>query len=255
MTGPKTDELPSETVIWHYMRFAKLVSILTEGKLFFARPFKFDDRWEGMFPPSYLRNFRRYAREQRPPLAEVAKFDEDFTKRLKKHRYGHFVNCWHISENECDAMWRLYGLAPEGVAIQSTVGSVIDCFRGPRSGAVRYYDPSTDIRSESVFGSPDILFKRSDFSWENEYRIWFDDEQTLAKIERNEEIKESELSPGRLVNISDMPELIKKLVVAPGASDSFVNSVRSVCESFNKTWLRNKVERSYADRSWNSLAR
>jgi hypothetical protein len=53
----KMKDVPDGTVVWHYMRFSKLVSILdTGGKVFFPRPFKFDDRWEGRFPPSYLRN-------------------------------------------------------------------------------------------------------------------------------------------------------------------------------------------------------
>jgi hypothetical protein len=74
------DELTDETVIWRYMSFSRFASMLHEGnKLFFARPFKFDDRWEGQYPPSYLRNTKKYAEEKGFPFDE---FEADFAKRL-----------------------------------------------------------------------------------------------------------------------------------------------------------------------------
>jgi hypothetical protein len=248
-----TDGVDDNAMIWHYMRFTKFVSMLDDRPWwFFARPFRFDDRWEGWFPPSYLRNTKKYAEEHNIPFKE---FEEEFTKRLKRHRYGHFVNCWHISDDESDAMWRLYGLAPEGVAIQSTIGSVKECLRPHRAEAVIYYDPSDDIRSESIFGPNDILFKRKCFSWEREFRLWFDDDELLTKIEQNEEIKEAEISPGKLVQIGDIQKLIRRLVVAPGASDSFVKLVKGVCSAYGRTLLASRVERSYSDRLWDSFTK
>ena len=247
------DKVNDNTVIWHYMRFTKLVSILENGhKLFFPRPFKFDDRWEGLFPPSYLRNVRKYAEEQGIPFTE---FEEEFTKRRKRHKYGHFVNCWHISDDECDAMWRLYGLAPEGVAIQSTIGSVRECLNPHRAEPVIYYDPSDDIRSKNVFGPNDIRCKRKCFSWEREFRLWFDDEELMAKIEKNEDIREEDLSPGKLVQIEDLQNRIKRLVIAPGASDSFVKLVQGVCGAYHLTRLASRVERSHSDRLWESFTK
>jgi hypothetical protein len=78
----------------------------------------------------------------------------------------------------------------------------------------------------SIFGPHDILFKRSSFSWEQEYRFWIDDDELVQRIEAEEEIREQDLSSGRPVGISDMQRLIKKIVVAPGASDEFIEQVR-----------------------------
>lgn len=246
------ESAPDNTVIWRYFRFERFTGILDTHSLWFSRPFKFDDRWEGLFPPSYVRRSHQYADANGIPFKE---FDREFRKRILRHRYAHFVSCWHMSDHESDAMWRLYALAKEGIAIQSTVGDVNECLRPHMSGQVIYYDPSHDVRSPGIFGPHDILFKRNSFWWEQEYRFWFDDSELLHRIEAGEEIEEKELSPGQLVGISDMQRLIKKIVVAPDASDEFIEHVRAVCAEHQKLWLWNIIERSYSDRMWDSFNR
>jgi hypothetical protein len=246
-------DLADDTTIWRYMSFEPLVSVLASGhKLWFSRPFAFDDQWEGLFPPSYLRNVRRYAQDQGLPIADI---EADFERRRKRHRYGHFVNCWHISTRESDAMWRLYGLSPEGVAIQSTIGAVRYCLRTATDGRVRYYDPADDIRSKSIFGPRDLLFKRQAFSWEQEYRYWFDDEEVIAKIEQGQQVQESDLSRGKLIQITELDLLIMKLVAAPGATDAFIDAVRQACAGNKVKWLSSRIERSYSDRLWESFTK
>lgn len=192
---PTDRAVDDDAVIWRYMSFVKFVSILAEHSLYFSRPFRFDDRWDGLFPPSYFSNTIHYAKEHGVPCDD---FVEDFAKRRKRHRYGHFVNCWHISDHESDAMWRLYGLAPEGVAIQSTKRSVQDCLRPHNYGDVIYYEPNDSIRTEPLSARSDILWKRRHFSWEREFRVWFDDDDLLEKIERNEGGCEADLSPRKV---------------------------------------------------------
>ena len=227
------------------------MDILKTNNLWFSRPCAFEDSWEGVFPPSYLKRTRQYAKANGIPFEE---FDQDFRKRRLRHRCAHFVNCWHVSDHESDAMWKLYALAPEGIAMQSTVGNVNECLQPHNSGQVIYYDPSHDVRSPTIFGPQDILFKRSSFSWEQEYRFWLDDDELLQKIEAGEEVREDGLSRRRLVGITGMPRLIKKIVVAPGASDEFIEQVRVACADQHKCWLRNVIERSYSDRMWDSFA-
>ena len=243
--------VPESTVIWRYFSFERFLDILKTNSLWFSRPFAYEDLWEGMFPPSYLKRTRQYAKAQRMSFEE---FDRDFRTRLLRHRYAHFVNCWHMSDNESDAMWKLYAIAPKGIAIRSTVGDVNECLRPHNSGRVIYYDPSHDVRSPTIFGPHDILFKRSSFSWEQEYRFWFDDDELLQKIEAGEEFREEVLCRGRLVGITEMQRLIKKIVVAPGASDEFIEQVRAACAERSKCWLWNVIERSYSDRMWDSFA-
>ena len=246
------ESVPDDTVIWRYFKFERFVTMLKTHSLWFSRPIRFEDQWEGLFPPSYVRRTRQYTAANDIPFEE---FDREFQKRLLRHRYAHFVNCWHLSDHESDAMWRLYALAETGIAIQSTVGDVNECLRPHNSGKVIYYDPSHDVRSPLLFGPHDILFKRSVFSWEQEYRFWFVDDELLDRIEAGGEFREEHLSEGLPASISDLRRLIKRVVVAPGASDQSIEKVRSACAEHQKCWLGNLVERSYSDRMWDSFTK
>jgi hypothetical protein len=184
-----TEAADEGTLIWRYMSLPKFLSMLTEHSLFFARPATFDVRWEGLFPPSFYTNTMQYARDHGENLRQFA---DELTKRQKMHQYGHFVNCWHVGDEECDAMWRLYGLSPEGIAIQSTKADLKNCLHVD-GGDVLYYDPNENIRTRTIFGPRDILWKRVQFSWEREFRVWDDDGDLLEKIDRGEAVCEEDL--------------------------------------------------------------
>jgi len=246
------ESIPDDTVIWRYFKFEYFVNIVNTHSIWFSRPFKFDDRWEGLFPPSYVRRTRQYATANGLSFKE---FNREFHRRMLRHRYAHFVSCWHINKNESDAMWRLYALLKTGIAIQSTVGDVKECLRTHNDGMVIYYDPSHKVLSPTIFGPHDILFKRKPFCWEQEYRFWFDDDELLNKIEAGVPFRKQDLSPGQLFGISDMGRLIKKIVVAPGAPDEFIKNVRAACAEHRKRWLWNRIERSYSDRMWDSFTK
>ena len=107
--------------------------------------------------------------------------------------------------------------------------------------------------SSTIFGPHDILFKRNCFSWEQEYRFWFNDDELLDRIEAGTGVQEEELSEGRQVGIHDMRRLIRKIVVAPGASNDFIQQVRTTCAEAKKRWLGALIERSYSERMWDSF--
>jgi hypothetical protein len=49
------------TVIWRYFKCERFVDILKTHSLWFSRPLRFEDQWEGLFPPAYVRRTRQYA--------------------------------------------------------------------------------------------------------------------------------------------------------------------------------------------------
>lgn len=242
--------VPGNTVIWRYVPFVRFLDIIKTHTLWFSRPFSFADPWEGLCPPSYILGARRYAKARRLSMQNC---EQDYQKRVLRHRYAHFVSCWHISEHESDAMWRLYGLAPEGIAIRSTVGDCNACLGPHNCGKVIYYDFGRRVRSHGIFGPSDIVFKRLPFSWEREFRFWLYDDELLRRIELDEELRERSLTRGCAVPISDMGRFISKIVVAPGASDAFIEHIRDACAFHRKRWLCDLVERSCSDWAWSSL--
>jgi hypothetical protein len=248
-----TKELPDSTVLWRYMSFWKFAKIVMDNELYFARPTTFNDRWEGLVPPSFLRNVKRSARKGRVTASGVSEWAEDLRRRERYRKLTYFVNCWHISKHESDAMWRAYGLAPDGVAIRSTIGLLkehicdwTDC------GHVIYYDPARGHNTRQRFHEDIIRYKRIAFKSENEFRIWKIDDDMSAKITANKPIDESELKDGITRGISH--ELITGIVAAPGASDGFLSSIQRLCEVNGRVAsLLKLVKRSYSDRTWDSF--
>jgi hypothetical protein len=209
------------------MSFLKFVSMLETHSLWFPRPYTFDDPWDGHYPPSYLKRMRKV-------VGADETLDRDFEIRFKRRRYGFFVNCWQQGEHECLAMWKLYGAAPEGVAIKSTPQDAKYCLNADRSGAVKYYDPKDDIRHENVISDiDDICYKRSYFQFEREWRMWRYDDDTLDRLDDSKpEFDVTHLSRGESYGIEDMKKLIHKLVIAPAASDLFLRVHRKITSGF-----------------------
>ena len=86
-------------MLWRYMELAKFAFILQESQLHCPRGDQFEDKFEGSYPLKNTKDFEGYGFE-----------GEDWKKFV-------YVSCWHKSEFESDAMWRLYGLSKNGVAI------------------------------------------------------------------------------------------------------------------------------------------
>ena len=102
-----------DPVIWRYINFTKFVALIANQELFFTRASMFDDPWEGLFPTPHRKYIQRV-------IGDGLTFAEHYAAVEIYNRQGAMVNCWHKGDTESDAMWRLYALAPDGVAIRST---------------------------------------------------------------------------------------------------------------------------------------
>jgi hypothetical protein len=126
-------------------------------------------------------------------------------------RFG--VNCWHINEDESAAMWRLYGVAGGGVAIQSTKARLEAALTadGIIMDQVRYMDFERDEieKGHKHYG---LFIKRNSFSHEREFRA-----AKLLPV------------PGRGTYIKcDMNILIENIYISPQAPAYFVESVKFI---------------------------
>lgn len=243
-------EMPPETTVWRYLRLDRFLPLL-RNKMYFPRPIQFDDRWEGMFPPSYLRRIRT----NNANSSDVDIAIDDMLARRNMHQHAHFVSCWHMSEHESDAMWKLYGLAPEGLAIKSTVRDLLECFRPYGHGAVQYYDQARDQQTKNIFSGPhDILWKRQDFAWEKEYRIWFDDNEMIDAFSEKGDVQISQSVQGQYFNVSNTQQLIKQIVVAPFATKEYEEILKAVLSQNGRKWMIPLIRRSNSERSWEEFA-
>jgi hypothetical protein len=167
--------------ILRYVNLEKLMSLLANGALYFARSDQFTDAFEGSVTLANLRSREVTIQEEDATADEVAQ-REDIGRDL---RCATFINCWAAGP-ESVAMWRLYSREENSVAIESSYAGLKSALGGERRvfvGTVAY----ADYRAESI---PDnnllapFLYKRIGFAYEREVRAIVQDVAGVAVFER-----------------------------------------------------------------------
>ena len=224
-------QLPEDhnAMIWRYMDFVKFISMLEVegGSLHFTRldVLRSEDPFEGL-----------------PPYTVQEQIEQDFIQhkvapelRESCHEYvqepmpcSACVNCWHCSEHDSAAMWKIYGRSC-GIAVQSTIQGLIDAFQEAkeniRVGMVKYGDEEyRDLeRSNTNFFDLDhwILHKRQSFAHEKELRVVIGDSKSETILPKN----------GITVRVP-IAKLIKSLAIVPNAPSWFANLVKQMCKRY-----------------------
>ncbi len=154
---------PDTAKVWRYFDLGKLLSLVTERKLYFASVslLKTIDPREGVWPES---DYRRFAKnpEDIKQFKEISDFFAEIT----------FVNCWHLNEYESDAMWHRFG---NQFAVQSTFGRLKESFPDDKihAGKVVYIDHFSDLihRRKKKNGFLLSMRKHKSFDSEREIRV------------------------------------------------------------------------------------
>lgn len=180
----------SKTKIWRYMDLARFASLLTSRSLYFACPTELGDPYEGLLPKSHAEAMSKLLQDFVDPILALRKqgaaqgistsaLDNalgNLPKKMgsvEKQVVGRFgINCWHESEHESDAMWKLYSASGLGIAVESTVEQLrasIGDGKDLRIGRVRYADFDRD-RIEKGHKLYHLFMKRKCFEHEKEVR-------------------------------------------------------------------------------------
>ena len=198
------------------MDFTKFVSLLDRGALFFCRVDQLGDRFEGsLSQASYDAMYRGQPREtveiwrRKAPLI-------DFLRGIR------MVNCWHRSDYESDAMWKIYTGQNEGIAIRTDFASLSASFVGNEPiyiGEVTYIDYNVDVIPDELVLQA-LLYKRNHFEHEREVRIVKEPQDTSNLPTKGE------YSP------VDLSLLIQEVVVSPLSPVWFAELVKSVTDKY-----------------------
>lgn len=231
---PAVIQPDEDDIVWRYLSLDKFESSINRNGLFFCRPDRFSDPFEGSLPKeeaayrikSQQSNLRFY--NNTLDKDAIDKNDKAFAETHKMFKRTSIVNCWHINENESDGMWRLYLKSNEGVTIKSTVAKIIKSFENTIEeifiSKVRYINYDKDIwfherdyPSISYNFLTPIVHKRIEFSQETELRLI----HNISDAVRDEEfwIKQ-EFEKGLFITV-DMEMLVDEIVLPP-TSDSYV---------------------------------
>ena len=110
-----------------------------------------------------------------PHMYQFANWDDAsrlISKLRQEMRLKTFVNCWHESENESAAMWKIYSREYDGIAVKTTFETLTQSFTDVLTvhvGKIDYIDYNSTLIPERNLYSP-FLYKRKMFEHEREVR-------------------------------------------------------------------------------------
>jgi hypothetical protein len=212
------------------MDFTKFVAMLEEQALYFPNLTSLiDDPLEGFVTRPTVENLYKGLNRTDSEKSEKGCNDVKLTLDLMKlSRYWIYVSSWHMGEHESVAMWKLYLKSGEGVAIQSTVGKLIESLKKVTFNIsiemVKYVDYEKDEIPQCNILSL-ATHKRKSFEHENELRAI---------------IRDGTYIEGLSVPV-DLDVLIEKIFVAPTSPEWIHNLLTKVVTKYG---LNKKVEKS-----------
>lgn len=209
------------TKLWRYMDFTKFVSMIDNSGIYFSQVDLLGDPYEGSYSLGNRKNRHFvYSRNENPE-----KKIEDLVSEIKDRRPGIMISCWHLSDHESAAMWKLYAKSNEAVCIQTTFGNISEALSEETNfGLVNYVDYDKHWIPESSYYYP-FLYKRKSFEHEREIRALVD----------MKEIKRKELFKGDNNGVwcpIDLDRLIETVYVSPDSPQWFYDLTKSICSKY-----------------------
>jgi hypothetical protein len=204
-------------LVWRYMDFSKLVSLLSKQELYLRRLDLLPDKFEGLYPRRVRKSLAEYYATQgltADRALELANHRVDFSKESRQMMYA---SCWRLDNFESEAMWRIYCGGDNGLAVvlpykdlRTSITTGIAWI-----GAVRYLDFWLDLLAP---GKTFVvaLHKRREFTYEQEARILSFGNASFSKPEDRP----------HFISLPWQINVIKKIVVSPYASASYFEEVR-----------------------------
>ena len=195
-------------VIRRYMRLSSFL-VLLSGNLVQVRADAYQDAAEGAYGLHNVRfslGVRRFLKL--PPEAS----NETVVRNAREHT---LCTCWYEGEYESFAMWNVFGLVGEAVAIETTVGALRAVLRdlgGLRVERVRY-EPMEGL----IEDVPSIFFRKR---WEYEY------EHEVRTVQVLPERVGSRIY-NQAIDLNDKNQLIKKIIIGPQSNPMLRNSIET----------------------------
>lgn len=237
-------ELEGIDKIWRYVNFTKYADLLQRKQQYFVSGSKLQeiDPYEGHFQKSFFLYPER-----------VDEFDKQWleqkdAKERNEDPKSVFINCWHINEEQSDAMWKIYSRLEEGIAIQTTFEKLKKSFRDHiqrvYARKVRYVDNKK--KDTSISWIPHRFSRKGkSFSHENELRMFVEGRDNAMKCVASEDgknwgwdiVPQEKMIPidgnenGIYVNVN-LSDFIEKVYVSPFSEEWFLDLVKSLTEKY-----------------------
>jgi len=225
---PSFDRPPAKARLWRYLDLPKYLAMLDTGSLWFSRADLLGDPFEGSMSQANLRLRPAVYGDQIP--ASALETMAAFRAQEVRHTY---ISCWHESEYESAAMWRLYS-SGHGIAVQTTyerMRCAFDYLSDIFVGRVRYVDYTRDWISEADSFAP-FVHKRLSFQHEREVRAIVSDFTRRPGTEEVGVGLDRMSPPLGVAVVADLKELIEEVRVSPEAPSWFAGLVRGASDRY-----------------------
>lgn len=223
---PPTDD----TVLWRFMDFTKYVSLLHTQSLWFTQATRMEDNYECRYTAPDMQHSRAMWDSIPLPAEIKGQLPHNVAFLSEMARRTFYLSCWHMNRHESAAMWRLYLLSHEGVAIRTTYSSVKASLAQTTDPIFATIVKYIDYQSESIgMGNvfKPVAFKRKSFEHEAEMRlIWWSIPQYPEFTGPG-----GYDQPGHPIPVL-LGELIQDVFVSPKAEDWFREVVESVTRKY-----------------------
>jgi hypothetical protein len=229
---------PVETPIWRYLSLAKLLAMLRTKSVFLCRADLFDDAFEGSFTEGSLRDYEG---------EWGVRYPDNHATMTRWIPCQSFVSCWHASEHESAALWKIYAGAEGALAIRSTIGALQVAFPSTSEfrddlivsqdiRRIQYIDYRTAHPYLNDPAGP-LCYKRQAYSFEREIRVIRQElpsgpspragQPNGRAIQMGPPPKET----GREIAVN-LEHLIEAIYIAPNSPDWLLPAVRETIKAF-----------------------
>jgi hypothetical protein len=242
LTARLLDQPKSTTRLWRHVDLAQFAWMLSTNSLWLTCVASLEDRFEGSYTVPTAERIRAISatveRIDLPADVSAAYIPGYSERSLSSLRERVYVSCWYAGLHESAALWQWAERKGQSVAIRTTFGllntsiaSISETF----AGRVRYLNYQSDpVPFSHKLG---VFFcKRKSFQHEQEVRV---------VVERPADADQQ--LPGVPLRV-DLDALIKRVVVAPGAGDWYVDVVRSLLQRYGYSQLAQMVRKSELDK-------
>ncbi len=196
--------------IWRYINFDKFKWLILQRALYFCsiEILKQADPYEGSYYGS------EFLSKIDPKQASCV------VDQMNRCGPPITVNCWHLAESECMAMWRIYSKDNKGIAIQSTVGRLqesLDNFQDSvYIGQIIYTDdPVSHPLDYPLDKFMSVMTKRKCYEFEKELR---------AFVWETGQVTERELDGSVRVPVN-LDAMIEKIYLSPASDDGIKRQI------------------------------
>lgn len=250
-----------------YMNFEKFMDLISTKKIFLSKISAFDDHLEGSFTPvnAFMLNGSAKmlslvvtsmprvdnspeSRKEREVAITAAEqecdehemsglfkgfpykdYGDQFEHIQKQHREWINANCWHASNSESMAMWKIYGESDSSVCIISDVSLLKESITAPEEisltlAKIQYIDHSKD-NFKSFHPLAPYIHKSTPYTFEQEYRLIAYNPDSKLLDERPKD------DAGVLLNVN-INRLIKEVRVSHKAPAWFFNMVKRFSKDY-----------------------